>query len=333
MPALILVLSLFLPGTSAGRPAAPRPAGVAEAEVLRVYDVSRLTGQLALDEHVRALSGGFVQGPGREAFEELDRWLSRTRSTVEGLLQSIRENVQPPLRGEQRLEHLGGSRLSLFATEPQQAWLETFLSEAVGLPGFVDIQVVMYMVPEAAAARYAGRHGEVLLAPELQRVSTHLDSDGVDKLTAPRVLVFPFSKASLAAGEELAYVKDYEFKVLADRSGEVADPVIDTIQDGLKLEVRPIPLAGGKLRIHVDLTYQRLERPIPSLETTLNRLASPVVVQLPEWAVVHAAGHFALSPGECVLLTSDSLLRGKRAVVLLKAATVPEVVEAGDRER
>lgn len=335
LPALILTLSLCAQEPSSRTAVAiPEQAAPGTDAELRLHDASGLTGHPGLEAHVRWLAGrGLAGGAARAAYEKLDRLRRQVSSTTEGLLEAIREDIDPPLSEQHRLEHVGGGSLALLGTHAQQAWLEGFLDGAASVAGLIDIETLLYLVPAGdAAARYAGRNGEVLSASAGRDVLVHLDASEADKIIAPRVLVHPFSKASLSALDEVSYVKDFEFKVLPDRSGEVADPIIGVVHDGVTLEVRPVPQAGGKLLVHADLTYQKLGRPIPSLETTLGRLQIPVTIQLPEVTRVRAAGRFDLAPGETVLLTSDTLVEGERAVVLLRVSTVLEQSpSAGER--
>ena len=93
-------------------------------------------------------------------------------------------------------------------------------------------------------------------------------------------------------------------------------PVIATASDGFSLELRPVPLADGRLRLSCDLRHTRLARPISSLTTTLGGLHQEVTIQLPQTTLVRAAGHFELRPGATLMLAADDPVGEQRAGVV-----------------
>ena len=131
-----------------------------------------------------------------------------------------------------------------------------------------------------------------------------------------------FQEAQLQAVKQVAYIRDYELKVLADQNVEVADPIIDVAQGGIEMSLRGVPLADGRLSIEADLNYSKLTEPIATFETTIGAMAHPVTIQLPEITRVHVEGRFELFPGETLLMASVDPSATSEALVLVRATLV-----------
>ena len=56
-------------------------------------------------------------------------------------------------------------------------------------------------------------------------------------LTAPRLTIYNNQRANLTLTNQVAYVKDYDVEVA--QTAFIADPLVDIVQDGLVLDVRP----------------------------------------------------------------------------------------------
>jgi hypothetical protein len=79
-------------------------------------------------------------------------------------------------------------------------------------------------------------------------------------------------------GTETSYLKDFD----VDAGSGAADPVIDTVRDGIALAACFGPGEGGKRTLALDVTSMDVDRPIPEFSTQLsNRSARPVRVQMP----------------------------------------------------
>jgi type II secretory pathway component GspD/PulD (secretin) len=63
----------------------------------------------------------------------------------------------------------------------------------------------------------------------------------------------------------------------------IADPIVSIIQDGLTLDVRPTISYDRKyVMLELQPTIATLVRPIPTFQTSLGALTTPVTLQLPE---------------------------------------------------
>jgi hypothetical protein len=85
--------------------------------------------------------------------------------------------------------------------------------------------------------------------------------------------------ALLLHGDEVAYIADFAMMQTGDTL--IADPVIQTIRDGVLVEATPILHPDGEnLTLAVTVTIADLVRPMKTIETTL--MGNPVTRQVPE---------------------------------------------------
>lgn len=119
----------------------------------------------------------------------------------------------------------------------------------------------------------------------LRAVEKSLDATMV---TAPRLTIYNNQRANLTLVNQVSYVKDYDVEVA--QTAFIADPLVDVVQDGLTLDVRPTISYDRKyVTLEVQPTVATLTRPIRTFETNLSGLTTPVVIELPELEVKSAA--------------------------------------------
>lgn len=322
-------LALILPQRHAIAHEVERPSTELRAGAeLRVHDVTNLTGQARLAAQEAELARVQGGGDAAEALRALEAILARRKeveSITKGLVEAVRDRMQPRLEGSERLEVLGDGRLALIGLPAQHEWLAGFLAEVTSFQGLIDIQARVYEVPRGALPeRFAGRSGRALEPGAAGELTALLAEQGLEPTLAPRVLAFPFWEARLAMIEEIPYVKDFEVKVLPELEAEIADPVIAVAEDGTHLSLRAIPTAGGGLILYASLEHTRVARPIPthSLELVVGQM---VTVQLPEIARTGMEGHFTLALEEILMLLAPADPKEKTDVlVLLQAKRVSE---------
>lgn len=107
-------------------------------------------------------------------------------------------------------------------------------------------------------------------------------SQNATVLTAPRLSAFNTQRANLTVINQVSYIRD--FSVQTAISAAVANPIVDTISDGLVLDVKPT-VSNDRRFVTIELqpTIAQLVRPIPTFTTTLGGPGStPVTIQLPE---------------------------------------------------
>jgi hypothetical protein len=139
--------------------------------------------------------------------------------------------------------------------------------------------------------------GDMQLEMLLRAVSK---AERVEIVTAPRLLVYNSARANLQVLNQFAYVQDYNVEIAT--ASAIADPIIQVIQDGVILDVRPVVSADRRF-IMLDLrpTVATLTQPILPFVTTLN-VATTVTIQLPELEIQRLRTIVSVPDGGTILL-------------------------------
>src|SRR5690606_28456900 len=105
-------------------------------------------------------------------------------------------------------------------------------------------------------------------------------------LIAPRLSAFNTQRANIAIINQIPYIQD--FQVQAALSSSIANPILDTILDGIVMEVRPTVSNDRRfITMEVQPTIAELVFPIPTFVTTLGP-TSAVTIQIPELKIQSA---------------------------------------------
>ena len=125
-------------------------------------------------------------------------------------------------------------------------------------------------------------------------------SERVELVSNPRILVSNTGRANLTVLNQVVYVKDFDVEIA--QAASIADPIIDTVQDGVILDVRPVVSADRRfITLELRPTIAELKRPIREVSTTLGSQAS-VTIQLPELEIQRVRTSIPMPDGSTVLL-------------------------------
>lgn len=125
-------------------------------------------------------------------------------------------------------------------------------------------------------------------------------SERIELVSNPRILISNTGRANLTVLSQVVYVKDFDVEIA--QAASIADPIIDTVQDGVILDVRPVVSADRRfITLELRPTIADLQRPIREVSTTLGSQAS-VTIQLPELEVQRVRTSIPMPDGSTVLL-------------------------------
>jgi len=138
----------------------------------------------------------------------------------------------------------------------------------------------------------------------------------VQVLGAPRITAALLSSSHLLLGEKIGYVRDFEIEVNA--ATVIANPIVDTVVDGIEFECTAAVIAPGILGMQFRFSVSRVERPMRTFTTTLAKHATPLMIQLPEVKRVALQSGVELRAEETALFAAKTV-EGDYVVVLLGA--------------
>jgi type II secretory pathway component GspD/PulD (secretin)/tetratricopeptide (TPR) repeat protein len=125
-------------------------------------------------------------------------------------------------------------------------------------------------------------------------------SERIELVTAPRITVHNTSRANLSVLNQVAYIKDFDVEIA--QAASIADPIIEVIQDGVILDVRPVVSADRRfVTLELRPTIAQLKRPIEEFVTTIGSQNS-VTIMLPEVEIQRVRTSVPLPDGGTVLL-------------------------------
>lgn len=128
-------------------------------------------------------------------------------------------------------------------------------------------------------------------------------------LTAPRLSAFNTQRANITIVNQIPYVQDFELN--SATSAAIANPVIDTILDGMVLDVKPTVSNDRRfITIEVQPTVAELVLPIPTFTTTLGPTSS-VTIQIPEIQLQTVQTTVRVPDGGAVVIAGLKTVRDK----------------------
>ncbi|KAA0213800.1 hypothetical protein EDM80_07640 [bacterium] len=126
-------------------------------------------------------------------------------------------------------------------------------------------------------------------------------------LTAPRLSAFNTQRANITIVNQIPYIRDFE--IGTSTSAAIANPVVDTILDGMVLDVKPTVSNDRRfITIEVQPTIADLLLPIPTFTTTLGP-TSAVTIQIPEIKVQTVQTTVRVPDGGAVVIAGLKTVR------------------------
>ncbi|MDZ4772319.1 MAG: hypothetical protein SGI72_04215, partial [Planctomycetota bacterium] len=125
-------------------------------------------------------------------------------------------------------------------------------------------------------------------------------SERVELVTSPRITVHNTARGNLSVLNQVAYVQDFDVEIA--QAASIANPVVNVVQDGVVLDVRPVVSADRRfITLELRPTIANLRRPIREVVTTLGSQNS-VTIQLPEVEIQRVRTSIPMPDGGTVML-------------------------------
>jgi len=112
-----------------------------------------------------------------------------------------------------------------------------------------------------------------------EKLEALLKEKKAESLAKPNLVCRNGQQASISVLRQISYVSDFSIS-LDDNGGLSADPVVDTLEDGITAKLRPF-VAGQAVRVSLDVSVTDVAGQMPEIELPFP-LPTPVKVQVPE---------------------------------------------------
>lgn len=301
-----LALGVLLGAFAAALPAQRMVLGDGSGREVVVLDVVDLLGPAAAAEAAggpaRAL--GLARKGKAEPIpaSDLERLASLAR--IAGGAGNARGDVQA----------LGGRHLVAMGEAKWIGLVESFLRDAranTGVQFLLDMKVVELdadtygkIVPRGEAGAADGGEAEPAMVV--------LDGEAADKLLkeavsanvlqAPQIVAQNLQVASISVEEQIAYVRDFTVRTV--NGTVIAEPVVDIIEAGTRIESLCAVDKDGKVLVDVSFRHQVVDQPLAEWKTEIAVKGQELTVQVPRVSGCKASMKLLMAPGSTALVSS-----------------------------
>jgi len=117
---------------------------------------------------------------------------------------------------------------------------------------------------------------------------------------APRLTAYNGQRANVTVLNQVSYISDFDVEIA--QAAQIGDPIVQTLRDGVVLDLRPVVTADRRfITMELRPTIAILTRPIATFQTTLAN-GPPVTIQLPELKIQRVRTTVTMPDGGTLLL-------------------------------
>ncbi len=242
----------------------------------------------------------------------------RAQLRTDALAETVRTYMTPAFEEGLHDVHASGSVMVVLAGPAQHEWVQDFLDIVRAYDGYVMTQGIVYTAPAGTFRELGFADDQAIMdrsrAEVLQR---DLEQRGISILTAPKLLTEPLQAGSISVLHTFAYVKDWELRTVQPGDQRIADPIIETLHEGLTLETRATPLGSSTFGVEVELELASVEQPFPTREVVLAPGLPAVQIALPSVTNVGLDTQLSIDAGQSVLFVTHDRIEDQELAVLL----------------
>lgn len=121
-------------------------------------------------------------------------------------------------------------------------------------------------------------------------------------LQAPQIVAKNLQVASMAVAEQIAYVRD--FTVRTENGTVIAEPVVDTVEAGTRIETLCAVDKDGKILVDLAFQHQVVDQPLAEWKTKIGVKGQELTVQVPKVSGCKASMKLLMAPGSTALVPS-----------------------------
>ena len=305
----VLLLTLVTQAASAQR----LPLPDADGRVVQVFDLGRRPEGPALRLEV----------PGEPAAPQPDL-AARTSQLLSAF-------VTPPLGRGDDLRVLADRWVVLVGSADQAASLDRLFTAARRRANLtIEVELSVLQVSQAAFAATwreqltpvegsAGKRLQKVFAGEaVEPLLRALAGSAIEQLECPKLTVRPLQAALMSTFDRTAYVKDF---AIVTRDGKaIADPIVDHVDDGMRLGLCATVLSDGEIGLTADLEWLELKRPIPAFTSKEATTGMTLQIQLPQVSGMRLQQTVAIADGGLVVQAAEKA-NGDWLMTTLRAVT------------
>jgi len=255
---------------------------------------------------------------------------ARRLAATESFAEIARLYMKPKFERERdKLTVVGPGMLEATLGKEQVAWLDAFTELQRQTKKYVEIQVRAFEGPRGAFKDNGLKAASIVFEKpaELELVAQRLGADKrITQVSAPRLVAFNRQKANIAVVNQVSYIKDWKVEIVEPGPQEIADPVIDVINEGFTIDARAVALEPRVFGLEVGFSSAWLERPIPTRKIRISAHSeNEVEIGEPVVRKVNFDSRMSLADGASIVFTTASPEPDKDlAIVVTLSSRTPE---------
>lgn len=125
---------------------------------------------------------------------------------------------------------------------------------------------------------------------------------GASVLQAPQIMAQNLQATSVAVEQQIAYVRDFTVRTV--NGAVIAEPVIDTVEAGTRIESLCALDKDGKVLVDVAFRHQVVDQPLAEWKTKLGVQGQELTVQIPRVSGCKASMKLLMASGSTALVPS-----------------------------
>ena len=234
------------------------------------------------------------------------------------------ERVEKPAP-EPKVEHkplkLGESFVFDYSSAIRQGTIDLDASippfeKAKHTENVISIEMRIVEIPSDTARALLGADG----TPQVSSVATAdagkllkllLDESRASLVSAPRLTCFDQQRANVSVITQHAFVSGFE--VNDSKGARVLDPVVETVNDGLTLALKP-EIREGKVSLEINLVEAELVKPMAEGEVILDR--ATIKLQLPVFHMQKLSTKALVEDGGTIMVSRTKATDKGKCVVM-----------------
>lgn len=188
----------------------------------------------------------------------------------------LKTYMEPPFdenRESLKVDNAGNGRVLLAYLQPsQREWLHEFFElqkETQTWTALVEAHIFVGGTEWLDENGFAERATPFLNEGTMGVVVDALRDSSQDEMVSPKILVNPGMDGSLSVLTEYSYVEAWEEFVVQPGDVTVLDPTIETIEEGLTMDVRVLQIGADEYGIALSYELTELMQPMETKEVVL----------------------------------------------------------------
>jgi len=276
---------------------------------------------------------GYVGEHDAEAEKELRR--QRT-AAIDFLTAIIVQEVHPATKNSDwTLRITPSGTVVLHAMPAQQAWVKDFLLRIRSREPLVELESTWIEGPKGAFQRMgfsSATSATVIESKDRERVLA-LEKDDVrfEISTRAELTLHPLAFGYESVSEHLAYIKSYKLETVQPGNVQIADPEIEFVNEGMRIEALAVVVDGNKVAIDLTASSTAVHRPIPTKNLRLvPEVSTEVTIAMPEIERKSILARCTLAPEGTVAFCAPVAGKNDRELLILVRAHAKSAAESGD---